>query len=144
MRPIILNNLGQTTSFQVLDSLFNGAEGAAEERFRDSLIFDDFRLVVVLSCEGKPVAYCSFRPYLTSNFNNAWQILNVQIDYVYVDPEYRGLGFTKIMVPVVIECCLEVAKSKEDVKELVDVSQYIGSGGYSFGCKVFQGLCDAA
>lgn len=143
MKPIILNLLGKPTDCPVLDSLFDGAEEKAEERFRQSLSFDDFHLVIVLSLEQQPIAYCSFYPYLTPGFDGLSQELNVQIDYVYVEPKYRGQGVTNIMVPVVIACCLEVARSTSTEKELIDISEYVGSGGRRFGCKVFQGLYDS-
>lgn len=143
MKPIILDSSGNITDFQVLDSLFDGADDKAEERFQQSLLFDGFYLVIVLSRERQPIAYCSFYPYLTLDLDGLSHSLNVQIDYVYVDPKYRGQGITNIMVPVVVECCIEVAESSNNVNELTDISEYIGDGGRRFGCKIFQGIFDA-
>lgn len=143
MSLLILDNTGQVIDFQCHDDSFDNEEGAAEYRFRESLNSDTFSLVVVLSEKKEPVAYCSFWSIIEESPFGKYLVLNVQINYVYVKPRYRGTGITKIMAPVVVKNFIEFAGYVDHVNIFYDFSEYIGEGGCKFGCKIREGLYEA-
>jgi len=136
---LVLDCSGNFIDRDISENAFDGAEGAAQDRFYDAYGSKICCLVVILSCEGEPVGFCSYFHWITRSLDGDWFTLNYKIDYVYIMKEFRGMGFSNKIYPVVVDGIYQGC-NKARVEEVFDASEYIDFGGIVFGEKIRRGL----
>ncbi|EOI3464218.1 hypothetical protein ACMSW1_001667 [Cronobacter dublinensis] len=135
-------------SFNPTNSDFLDIGGACSERYimalENCFYSHDLNLdlAIVVNKLKKPIAYCSYLYWTTPDYSDQnLNMLNYQLDYIFVRDEYRGKGISSIILDkIVIPELYFYKKSNATSKDVFDNSEYISDEGWYLGCKVKQKL----
>ena len=120
---------------------FNHVGNACTERFQDIFDEDFLHGVVVVNDQNDAIGYCSYwGEYGPHPIKDNITILYFQIDYVYLEPNYRGKNISSLLAKALAEGIYLLNSSEQRVKQLVDNSQYVSDEGFWFGKRLYRKL----
>ncbi len=141
MNQECITTYGETISnVSLLAGYFNHAGSTAISRYRESIESDTFSLVVMFDEDMNPIGYCSYLAYFLQCPFDSHELINVQINYVFLNKVSRGLKLGNVLAAHVVDSLYELAKPHAAIKSFFDISEYVSEGGRSFGNKLRLGL----
>lgn len=136
----ITTNGNTISNVSPLPGYFDHVDSTATSRYRESIESDTFSLIVMFDKDMNPIGYCSYLTYFLQCPFDSHELINVQINYVFLNKASRGLKLGNVLAAYVVDCLYELAKPHAAIQSFLDISEYVSNEGRLFGNKLRSGL----